>query len=346
MKAKFIFSFLTAMLLAVVSGLFIATAVGIPPAVTVPVLTVASFIPKTQGVLNAGVYTEVWVGEVVKAFKVEGSFLAKVPQYDRYVKNDVIHLVEIGAKPEVLINNTTYPLTPQALGDSDIPIGLDKLETVPTAITKDELYAISYAKIQAAIELHKDSLIESALNRAIHAFAPAADATGTPVVRSTGGNNGNTFNRVLIADLIKLKRKFDDLKIPNDGNRILVLCPQHVEDLLLVSESFQKQYQDIKSGKVLNLYGFEIHEYVNMPKYDGSFDKKAFGAAAAGTDRDASVAFYAKRMFRAKGSADMSYSEAKKDPLNKRNLVSFDQRFIALPKTQEAIGAIVNDTFS
>jgi hypothetical protein len=344
MKTKF-FTLILSVLLSIVSGTMLAATAAISPGITIPVLFGASLIPGQQGVLRAGVYTEVWTGEIVKAFTFEGTFLAKVPDYDHLVNNDVIHLLEVGAMPEVLINNTTYPLVPQPLGDTDIPIGLDKLETVPTSITKDELYAISYPKIATATQLHKASLKVSAFKRAAHAFAPASDAAGTPVVRTTGVDNGDGYRRAAIADLIKLKRKFDDMEVPADENRILVLCPQHVEDLLLVSESFKNQYQDIGSGKILRLYGFEIHEFPANPKYDDTFVKKAFGAAPAGTDRDASVAFYAKRMFKAKGSTDMSYSEAKNDPLNKRNLMSFDQRFIALPKTLEAIGAIVNDTY-
>lgn len=338
-----LFALIISVLFSVVSGLGLAAVAAISPGITIPALFGASLIPGQSG-LRVGVYTEVWTGEVVKGFSLQGSFLDKVPSYDRFVNNDVIHLVNVGAKPEVLINNTTYPLIPASLTDTDIPIGLDKLETVPTAVTKDELYAISYNKMQVVLEGHVDSLRESALKRAIHAFAPAADAAKTPIVKTTGANNGNAFKRMTIADLISMKRKFDDLLIPDDGNRILVLCPQHIEDLLLVSESFQKQYQDVTTGRVLNLYKFEIHEFVDMPKYTTLFAKKAYGTAAAGTDRDASVAFYAKRMFQAKGSTDMSYSEKEKDPLNKRNLVSFDQRFIALPKTQEAIGAIVNDS--
>jgi hypothetical protein len=332
------------LLISIVTGLFVSTVTAIAPGITIPVLVGASLIPLPSGIVRAGVYTEVWTGEIVKAFTFEGTFLDKVPSYDQYVNNSVIHLIDVGAKPEVLINNTTYPLIPQSLGDPDIPIGLDKLETVPTSITKDELHAISYQKISIATQLHKESLIESAFKRAAHAFAPQTHSTKTPVVKTSGGDNGLGKKRMVIADLIALKRKFDDLRVPNDDNRILVLCPQHVEDLLLVSESFKGQYQDIGSGKIVRLYGFEIHEFADNPKYDAAFAKKAYGAAAAGTDRDASVAFYAKRMFKAKGTASMSYSEAEKDPLNKRNLVSFDQRFIALPKTLEAFGALVNDS--
>ena len=36
----------------------------------------------------------------------------------------------------------------------------------------------------------------------------------------------------------------------------------------------------------------------------------------------------------------MYYSDAQTDPLNKRNLISFTQRFICMPKKADAFGAI------
>lgn len=64
-----------------------------------------------------------------------------------------------------------------------------------------------------------------------------------------------------------MKRALDNLRVPSDGRR-LVLCPDHVNDLLLTSQAFREQYNiDRNSGKVGNLYGFEIYEYGNNPLY-------------------------------------------------------------------------------
>ena len=343
MFRKAILNIFSSILVAVFSGLLISLATGINPILTVGGLVVLSFIPSGAGLsLRAGVYREVWTGEMVKSFTHEGTFLRRVPDYSRYVKNDVIHLVEVGAKPEVLINNTTYPLSPQNLADGDIAISLDKFETQPTAITDDELYAISYNKIQAAKDLHKQALIEKTADKAIHAFAPQSDTTKTPIVKTTGDDNGSGFKRLKLEDIIELKKRFDELGVPLEG-RVLVLSAQHVADLLLTEEAFKNQYKDIPTGQILRLFGFEIFEYLNTPVYDSSFQKKAFGSAPAVGDRTSSVAFYAPRMFRARGSVMAYLQDAKSDPLNKRNLLSYTLHFIALPKTQEAIGAIVND---
>ena len=112
---------------------------------------VAAFMgmaPQSTSILREGVYTEIWTGELVKVLRagLEGTWLSGIPDQSSIVNNDVIHLVEVGVDPDVLINNKTYPIDVQALEDKDIAIKLDKFQTKATPITDDELYAISYDK--------------------------------------------------------------------------------------------------------------------------------------------------------------------------------------------------------
>ena len=89
------------------------------------------------GILREGVYTEIWTGELVKMLRrgLEASWLDGIPDASSIVKNDVIHLVEVGVDPDVLINNTTYPIPLHALEDADISISLDKFQTKVTPIS-------------------------------------------------------------------------------------------------------------------------------------------------------------------------------------------------------------------
>jgi len=329
---------------AVLAGIGIGTATALPVLPLIGGLAALSFIPQGEtGTANAGVYKEIWTGEMLKRFTHTAGFLGEVSDYSRFVENDVIHLVDVGAHPEVLINNTTYPLVPQSLADGDVGLSLDKFETVPSSITDDELYAISYNKMQYAMDIHREALEMKTGDKAAHAFAPASDTADTPIVKTSGADNGAGFKKMTIADLIALKKKFDDMGAPID-KRILVLSTQHVQDLLLVSESFQKQYQDITTGRVLNQYGFRIYEHLVNPVYDNTFVKKAFGAAPAVTDRISSFAFITTEMFKARGSVKAFMQRAEDDVLMKRNLLSYNLRFVALPKKQYAMAAIVNET--
>ena len=325
---------------AIIAGAMFAPLIGVAAAPVIGMFAGASFIPQgTFGATQAGIFKEVWTGELVKRFTHKETFLDGVPDYSRYVGNAVIHLNEIGVHPNVLVDNTTYPLPVSARTDGDIAISLRKLDTEATEIHKDEVYALSYDKMKVTHELHRESLQMKSADLAIHSFAPNANTINTPVIITTGTDNGLGFKRLVPSDLIKLKKQFDDLKIPK-ANRRLVLCNQHVSDLLELKGNFERQYNNIREGEVLKMYGFEIREYPEMPLYDITNTKKAFGAAAAGTDREASVAFYTKRMFKAKSNMEVEYTP--RDARNKKEEVSMDMRFIAMPKTLVGTGAVVS----
>lgn len=341
---------ITGMLFNVIMGSVIAGLCGIAPVYgavgfTAVGIGLGAFMP--AGVLNAGVLTEVWTGEMVKKLRAGdvATFLDGIPDYSQYAENDVIHLVDIGADPDVLVNNTTYPLDVQALQDGDIAIKLDKYQTKATPITDDELYALSYDKMESVKERHGSAILENKYAKAIHALAPDADAAATPVIKTTGAYVDGTTGRRMITrkDIIALKDKFDKAKIPLQGRR-LVLCTDHVNDLLDTDQKFSAQYYNYTTGKIANMYGFEVYEYVANPYFKTADGKKvAFGTAPGETDFQASIAFYSKRAFKASGSTKMYFSEAKTDPLNQRNLINFRHYYIVLPKKKDAIAAIMSD---
>ena len=87
-------------------------------------------------------------------------------------------------------------------------------------------------------------------------------------------------------------KAFDKAKIPAEG-RMLVLCADHVADLLEQDQKFAAQYYNYESGAINRMYGFEVYEYDACPYYNTSTKKKlAYGAVpATATDRQCSVAF-------------------------------------------------------
>jgi hypothetical protein len=296
--------------------------------------------------LLSGLYTEVWTGEMIKAFRtsIESiGWLNGIKSYDQYAENDVIHFVHIGGDPGVLLNNTTYPIGVETLTDADKAISLDKYQTKATVITDDELHAISYDKMASVIERHKDAMLETKYKKALHALAPAGHTASTPVLITSGAKSADgTHHTILRKDIIDMKTSFDKLKIPNQG-RILVLCSDHVNDLLENDQKFAEQYYNYTTGKISNLYGFEVYEYTDCPYYTVSTKVKlAWGTAPAATSRQASIAFYAPRMMKATGSTTAYLSDAKTDPLNQQNLLNYRHYFICLPLKDEAIGAIVS----
>ena len=322
------------------AGATAAMAIGCAPgagAIAGNALALALQGASPSGALRAGVLKEIWTGEQIKQFRTaleSWGWLARIRNYNQHVENDVIHFTAIGGDPNVLVNNTTYPIPIVALEDADKPIGLDKFTTECTPVTDDELHAISYDKMASVQERHRDSLVEIFGAHAIHAIAPNKNATGIPVLTTTGPGYG-TRKRMTTTDLLALKAAFDKMKIPKK-DRILVLCSDHANDLLATEKKFAEHYNiNETEGKICRLYGFDIYEYDGTPYYNPtSGEKLAWGAIPATTDMQSSVAFYAGRMMKAQGSTKFYHSKAENDPQNHRNLVNFDQYGICLPLSE------------
>lgn len=344
---KTVFKTISALLFNIMMGVIMATLLGVPllagAIFMVCVGTVMSISPAPVGALRAGVYAEIWTGELVKALRefLAGSWLDGIPDQSSIVNNDVIHLVEVGVDPDVLINNTTYPIPLQALDDQDIAIQLDKFQTKVTPITDDELYAISYDKMSRVKESHSNAINDAKFAKAAHALCAQKNTAKTPVLQTTGEVDPQTGRRRLtVNDLVNLKEALDKLKVPT-SNRRLVLCPDHVNDLLRTEQVFREQYNiDRNTGKVGNQYGFDIYTYGDNPVYTTTGEKKAVHAVASSGEFQCSFAFYTPRVFKATGSTKMYYSEASTDPEYQRNKINFRHYFIAMPKKADA-GAVM-----
>ena len=334
------------------AGATIATVVGVAPAAgaiagNAVSLLAGNFI--TAGVLPAGVFTEIWTGEMIKAFRTAAESLGwydRIKSYDQYVNNDVIHFTELGGDPTVLVNNKTYPLNIEALEDADKPISLDYYDTTATPVTDDELHACSYDKMASVQERHRDALREKIHEKAIHAIAPTANTDKTPVLLTSGAATADgTRKKMTFADLLAAKAACDKMKMPKN-DRILVLCSDHVNDLLETEQKFKEHYNiNQTDGKIARLYGFDIYEYDGTPYYKVSGKSKlAWGAVpSSSTDRQASVFYFNGRMMKANGSVQFYHSEASKDTLYHRNLVNFRKWGICLPlKAENSVGAIVS----
>ncbi len=331
-------------------GATLAVAVGFDPALGALALDGVAVTTSAMGglapanSLRAGLYPEAWTGELVKAFRSAAEsvgWYAKIRSYDQYVEKDTIHLTDIGADPEVLVNNTTYPLEVTELPDGDIAIKLNKYQTKPTRITDDELHGLGYDKIGSVVERHKDAFSETKFKHAIHSIAPAEHTAKTPVLLTTGEVTEGR-KRLTRSDIIALKKAFDKALIPMEG-RILVLCADHVADLLEQDQKFAAQYYNYESGAISRLYGFEVYEYDQCPYFSTTTKKKlAVGAIPGASDAQSSVAFTTKRVMRADGSTKSYLQEAANNPTTQENLFSMRTYNLCLPIKAEGLGAIVS----
>lgn len=284
---------------------------------------------------------QVWIKQILEGFYPDDSFLQKPVNYSEFVENNRLHIPSAGLDPQVLINNTTYPISTVERLDDDNEIVLDKFETENTLIRRPDAIEYSYDKSESVIRQHRATLRKSVATKAIHAFAPDADTVDTPVITTTGIVASGNRRRLTFADILTLKERFDDAEIPLE-ERYIVLHPKHVSDLLLEDLKLFKDITSIKDGEPFKFAGFGFYSFAQMPTYsvvNGALKKIAFSAQKS--NQFASVAFYAKEVMKADGETYMYASVD--DPKERGTIIGFDKRFIALPIRNKGIGAIVSD---
>lgn len=349
MKKTHVISLLSALIFNCIMGAVLATmmgydAIGGAVVANLVVIALGQFMPKKAAC--QGVLTEVWTGELIKALRgyLDASWLNGVPDQSSIVNNDVIHMVDVGADPTVLINNTTYPLEIEELEDGDKTFSLDKFQTKVVPVTDDELYALSYDKMGRVKESCANALNDSKYAKAAHALCPNENTTTTPVLKTSGAVDPVTHRvKLCTNDVVNLKREFDKLGVPPSQRR-LVLCTDHVNDLLETDQAFKEQYNINRGeGTVGRLFGFDIYESNYNPTYSTAGKKNKVGAAPKVGEFQCSFAFYVPRVFKATGTTKFYYSPAENDPQYQRNLVSYRHYFICMPKKEDACASIMSD---
>jgi hypothetical protein len=282
---------------------------------------------------------QIWIDQLMKGFYPAVSFLNYAKDFSQYADYDIINMADAGFDPKVLINNTTYPIVVKEREDKPLSFELDLFETENTLVRKPDAIELSYDKMESVIYSHRMALQTQTAMKAAHAFAPQEESEFTPVIPTTGDDNGDGCKRIKLEDILKLKRRFDDLDIAQD-KRFLVLDPKHTEDLILNDLKAFKDITDFVNGTPKRFAGFNVLEYTKNPKYDATtLEKVGFASADTGNQTFCSFAFSSDEVMKADGQVHL-YDRVN-DPELRGTVIGFDKRFIALPIRNKALGAIV-----
>ena len=282
---------------------------------------------------------EVWTNQLMQNFYPDSAFLSYAKDFSGLVDNDAINMAEAGLDPEVLVNNTTYPIKVVERTDKPIRIELDTFETENTLVRRPETIEYSYDKLETVLMAHRNTLRARTAEKAAHAFAPQKDTPFTPVIQ-TSGSTYTGRKRLSIEDILSLKERFDDANVPLE-NRYLVLNPKHLTDLILIDTKAFKDITDIVNGTPKRFAGFGILQFSKPAYYKKTtFEKVPWGAAITDEHTFCSFAFQGDEVMKADGNVFMYAKE--NDPEQRATIVGFDKRFIAMPIRDKAIGAIVS----
>ena len=294
-------------------------------------------------------FAEVWLARVIALFTTLNTapWLDGIEELDTEVlevgsgtvsEQNIIHIPVENFKPEVLINNSSYPIALQSFTDTEATVQLDKYQTKVTTLTDDQIMGASYRRIDSATRGHVIQINSNKYKKALHALAPSANTQQTPVIKLAD------FGGDVYKAIVALKKQFDLNDVPVEGRR-LVLCADHYNALLNDRDRFANLLANMTTGQAAPVIaGFEIYSYLGAPTYSSSGNKNAFGAVPQAGDVPASVAFWKGNVAKKTGMTKQYFSPADSDPENQTNKLNYRHYFIAVPAKLEAMGAISGAT--
>lgn len=299
-------------------------------------------------------FPEVWLNRVIQNLTNQNvaPWLDGIPELEVQVleqgsgdasEMNIIYIPRTNFNPEVLINNSTYPIALQAYTDDNVTVQLDKYQTLVTTLSDDQIIGAAYKRIDVATGSHVRAINTKKYQKAIHGIAPTSNTANTPVLIATGAPlAGSTVPTLVYEDLVSLKDALDKIQGISDEDRRLVLCSRHWNDLLRDRKNFGDQLVNYKTGQPAPLIaGFEISQYGGNPYYTDAGVKKAFGSVPASTDRQASVFFWKYAIAKKTGLTKQYFAKAEADPEKQTNRLNYRHYFIAIPYESKFIGAIV-----
>lgn len=298
-----------------------------------------------QGVLMVGVNKEAWTNIILEKFYPDGSWLNEMVDMTPFVENDRIHLAEAGIDPEVLINNTVWPIPIVTRTDGPLSMDLDTLDTVNTVVRNVEAIEASYEKMASVTAGHKLSLQNKSYYLSAYNIGPASHTASSPVLATTGADDGTGRARLTLADVDNLEVKFNLMDYPLQG-RILLLHGLHLGDLYqdpAISGTEKAQLMGANNPLGFGtLRSFRVYNWSKPPAYvKATLVKKAFGAAVTSNDTNVvSLAYLKTRMMKCDGTLEAFLTE--KSPTERGNILGYQKRFLSYPMGTKGFAALVS----
>lgn len=335
---KNLLSFLFAIMAVTVFSTGVSAATGINPyAVGAGSTVLSAFTPSVSGLAYAGLNKELWLPFIMEKFIPDDSWINELRDLSAFVDNDQLHIADAGVNPDVLVNNTDYPIVIKTRTDGSQTVEVDTLDTENTVVRNAEAIELSYNKRESVTRSHKAALLIKFLEMSAHAVAPSSNSADTPVLTTSGEVGNDGLKKLTFADLLALEAAFDEAEVPSEG-RVLVLNAKHKSHLM--AEDL-KLYNQVFAKGNMSYAGFTIYVQASkrMPVYNNTNGTKvAFGEAPAGTDAICSIAFHKEEAFRCKGTASMF--ARLDDPEARGDIIGFQQRVLSGPMRGKGIGAI------
>lgn len=314
--------FLVALLFNVLIGLLFANAIDANPLLCIAGVNAAGVIMhviKSQSgfVFFDGLAAEIWIPDVKEKFYPDNSFLTQPQDLSSLVDNDAINLAEAGIDPDVLVNNTVYPVGGADASDAPLRMILNTYDTTSTTVRNAVALELVYDQRALYTGKHKKALLQQFGIDAAYAYAPASNAALNPVIDASADAVDVILDRI-----IDLQTAYNNADAPLEG-RVLVLDPNHAA---IIAKEDKKLYKAFESTPGSMLFGFKIYMFSRNPIYIKATGVKAAKGTAYvdGTHLKSSFAFLADEVMKAQGTFKL-FSKLN-DPGEKGDVFNFQMR--------------------
>ena len=268
---------------------------------------------------------QIWISMLMEGFYPNRSFLTRSVDMTAMVEYNKINLAEAGVAPDVLVDNTDYPIETAQRDDIPLELPLHTFDTKNTVVRNVEAMELAYDKMESVVRQHRNVLQAKTAAYAANSWAPQQQKDLTPVMATSGtGKNRQGLTPLSSDDVLAMDAWFRSKDI-DPSTMVAVLNPYHLADLMAED---MKLYKEMLAGN--KLFGFDLYTFSQLPYYNATTGQKvAFGTSAADPDTQCSLFYCANEVMRADG--DIEVFARYKDPEQRGDLIGFQKRFTALP---------------
>lgn len=243
-----------------------------------------------------------------------GTFTAPDPEA---IDKDGIRFNKLINEIKFYVNKSTA-FNPITIGGKKSLVLWDKLDTDVTAITDKQARALAFDMNSSVRKMHNDAFRIGVRDYAMQKIAPVSNTSGTPIIRTTGANDGGR-KKLLYADLVNYYKVLEGLNLNDWTQAYMILCPEHRQDLI-DDRSNTNNYRDIEidpvTGAIKRFFKLKFFENNQTVKFRAGDIPVPDGGAAQGTDRNGSLFYYAPNIVHHIEAVTILYKELTSDTRN------------------------------
>ncbi len=196
-----------------------------------------------------------------------------------------------------------------------------QFSTTPFATDKEEIRTSMLNRGGILAQKAQEAITVSWIEKNLHNLAPDddTDAVYNPVLEPTGADRGDGNKKLLVVDLTRFLVTFTKMGLLRMDQLYVILTPEQWGDLMqdaLTYQAFRDMFIKTMNGEPIPHHGFKFFVNNFTVKYAVDGTKKAIGAAPVGTDKAASVIFYAPHTIKAIGNVTPHYKPMSQDTRN------------------------------